>query len=63
VTVPSYVVTSGGALSGGGVIGGNARFPRLVGQRQAQGAGHDPAAEAPDDFVAAVLELRAATVA
>lgn len=61
VTVPSFVVTSEGTLSSGGILGGAERFLKLIGQRRAQGAGHDPAAEAPDDFVAAVLELRAAT--
>jgi len=62
VMVPSYVVTGeAGALSGGRVPGSDARFTNLVGHRRAAGAGHDPAAETPDDFVSAVLELRAAT--
>jgi len=61
IMVPSFVVTSGGALSGGRILGGTERFPHLVGQRRGEGAGHAPAAEAPEDFVAAVLELRAAT--
>jgi len=60
IAVPSFVLTGDGALSGGS-LGGHDRFTHLLGIRRAQGAGHDPAAEAPDDFVAAVFELRAAT--
>lgn len=61
VKVPSLVLSTGGKLAGGAIMGGSERFPQLIGHHHAADAGHDPAAEAPDAFAAAVLALRGAT--
>ncbi|HEY1125581.1 MAG TPA: alpha/beta hydrolase [Sphingobium sp.] len=57
VPVPTVVLTGGEAMLGGGP---GAHFPALVAHRVAPGAGHDPAAETPQDFAEALLTLRQA---
>lgn len=58
IHVPSLLLTGAAAKLGG--FAGADKFTRLVGQRTARSAGHDPAAEAPHAFVEALLTLRAA---
>jgi len=59
VPVPAIVLTGKGGLMGG--VAGQAKFGNLLEARTLEGTGHDPAAERPDAFARALLDLRART--
>jgi pimeloyl-ACP methyl ester carboxylesterase len=59
ITVPTLQVAGDEAMLGG--LGGADRFTNLIDQRMIPAAGHDPAAENPQAFAAAMIALRLAT--